>query len=108
MEPVLSRTFEQAAHEPLSMLPCSGRCKKLKRGFQKTKQGSGGHSPPEAEGYIHFYRTLMAVLAQSSHGSCTICCTVAIHEALDLYKCGLDVIIFIVSATAKEGFSCNL
>ena len=32
-------------------------------------------------------------------------CTVAIHSRLDLKVCGLDVIIFIASTTAKGGVS---
>ena len=36
----------------------------MKRGFHNHhSRGSGGHSLPDAEGYIHFHMTLVAVLA---------------------------------------------
>ena len=66
-----------------------------------------GCSPPGAGGYIHFHRTFMAILAWFSHGSCAytiwLDCTAANHRLTVqcTWVCGLDVIIFIVSATAK-------
>ena len=42
----------------------------MKRGVHDHhSRGSGGHSPPDAEGYIHFHMTFVAVLAMFSHNN---------------------------------------